>query len=499
MKRLNFLLLSAIILSFCLVYADSTVLSIALPTIQKTFNTTFEKVLWVINSYMLLRAVLVFAAGRISDMFTHIYVFLFGLVVLALSSLACALSMSVMMLIICRALQGIGATFVFVSGMSLITTRAAPDKKARMIGFVLSFSLASMAIAPIIGGLIVKYFSWQHIFFVNVFVSVVAILFSIPSVMEKDAIRYKGVFDWFGFILSVLFTVCFTVAFQNSNAWGGNSFEFIGCVVTGIITFLIFLFVESKKKSPLINLKLFSAPNFFVSCLVASFAQVGVMFVVFISIFLQSALGYSPMVASLLLLPMVGMGIFFSNIGGWLADKFGPRLPLILGTGSVSFGFVLSFFLFDPVSYFKLLPLLIFSGIGVFMINGPIRTAMLNETPADQHGMVNAILTGMRAIISVVGFSITSAIMVNVNYYQTKSQLLKIIPLISNEQIHVLMGLLSHTPQSQIMLNQFDGTLGMQIQSILQIAYRNGFFWGLVFVGILSVASFLLVLFRIRE
>ena len=490
----------AISLAFALIYGDSTVLSIALPSIQEQYNATNEITLWVVNSYMLVRAVLVFASGRLSDMFSHSNTFIFGLVVLILASFGCAVSPTIGTLVFFRSLQGMGATFAFVSGMSLITANSPKEQVASKIGFVLSLGLSSMAIAPVIGGIIVRLFTWQWIFYLNVIIGSLAVIISAPILNKHEKITEpKGKFDYTGFLLSAAFTAAITLAFENSNTWGWLSGRFITVAMIGLLACILFYFIESKKNHPIVNLKLFSLPNFLSGTLVASFVQVSVILVIFIGVFLQSALGYTPMMAGILLLPMVLTGVVFANVGGYLAGKFGSKFPLVLGTGSICLGFIITILMFEHITYYKLLPLLIFSGVGMFMISGPVRTAMLSETPKNQHGMTNAILTGTRSIISVIGFSITAAIIVNVQFYQTKSKLLLLIPTISNQQIHEFMGILSHTSKGFEALSHFDISMQISIKNIILSSYINGFFWALIFVGILEIISFFLAVYVIKK
>lgn len=491
-------LLIVVSLSFSMTYIDSTILAIALPTIQNTFNSNSELVLWVVNIYMLMRAILVFASGRLSDIFGHIRTFYIGLILFCLSSMGCALALNISWLIVCRSLQGVGATLIFVPGMSIITSGFPEGQIGKKIGFVLSIGLGSMAAGPLIGGLIVKFLSWQWIFYINTIVSIIALALALPVIGQQRKLTSTDQFDWAGFILSALFTLFATLAFENSNSWGWFSPKFITSILIAITTLIVFLFIQLKKKEPLVDLKLFVLPNFLPGCLIASFVQVAVLLMIFLGIFLQNALGYSPMIAGLLLLPMVGVGMIFSNVGGYLGDKFGEKFPLVLGTGSITLGFVITLFLYQNVSYYTLLPLFIFSGMGMFMISGPVRTAMLAKTPKNQHGMSNSILTGMRSIISVIGFAITSAIIINVEFFQAKTKLLLLIPSITTKQIHGILGILSHSTESKSLIEQYNPAIQSIIKEVVLTSYVNAFFWALVFVGLLIIISLFLAIFLIK-
>lgn len=396
---LRFPLLFAIALTFGLVYADSTVLAIALPSIQASYHTTTKALFWVVNSYMLTRTMTVLVAGHFSDKHTHTPIFIFGLCTLILSSLGCALSPNEVALILFRALQGVGATFAFVSGMSIITAYSPPDKKAYYIGHVMSVAFVGMAIGPIIGGILVQYLTWHWIFIVNIILGCVAALIAIP-VAKRNTPPLQRVFslDWPGFVLSALFMLFFTLAFQTD----------LRFIWPGVISLVILILVEKHAKTPIVDLKLFTSSHFICNSYIGGCAQAGVMFVVFLAVFFQHTLGFSAIISSMLLLPMLGVGVCSSSLGGWVEKKYGTRIALVLSTSFVALGFVITLLISSSISYLKLLPLLILSGLGLFMINGPIRSAMLKDVPVQQHGKINAAFTAARSLISVIAFSITA-------------------------------------------------------------------------------------------
>jgi len=421
-KSLDRCLLIAITISFCLTYADSTVLSIALPTIQHALASSLTTSLWIVNSYILARAVVTFAAGRVSDLFGHGKIFLYSLIVLAITSIFCALSANPFVLIIFRILQGISTTFIFISGLCILTTRSPDAKKARIISFVVGMAFASLAIAPVLGGILIKYSSWQTIFWANGFIAFLSLCLSYRKLTDETHIRTSHPFDWLGSLFSALFTIFWTIAFQNSSMWGWTSFTFMSCIVLGCLFFIMFCRAEAKHPHPIVNLSLFNRPGFLANCLIAGLTQVGIMFIVFVGLFLQITFHMSPEKTALFLLPMTITGIIFSSVGGWLADKYNARLPAILGTGTACVGFIVTgLLLLFHSSYNSLLPLLILSGMGLFMINGPIRIKLLHNAVISEHGMINAILNGSRAIITAIGFSITSSIITGMSHHRTNT------------------------------------------------------------------------------
>lgn len=179
-------------LGFTLAYMNMIV--VALPAIQQQFAISSAAVLWIVNIYMLVRAMLVLGSGRLSDILSHRRLFLIGVVLFLLGSVGGALSPDIDYLVLFRGLQGIGVTFVFVSGVSLITARVPSERRGKAMGLALSIGLISLAIAPSIGGAITQYLSWRWIFWINFIVSAIVIvmvlLFIKPMPVKQDSRRF---------------------------------------------------------------------------------------------------------------------------------------------------------------------------------------------------------------------------------------------------------------------------------------------------------------------
>jgi EmrB/QacA subfamily drug resistance transporter len=491
--------LFSVALAFAMVYPDGSVLSVALPAMQKSFNVSSAYLLWIINIYTLMRALLVFASGKISDIFSHRKMFILSIMIFTLASIGCATMSSFYMLVLFRGIQGIGSAIVLTSGMSLVTILVPTKQRGQIISQVLTVGLASMAVAPVISGIIIEYTSWHWIFYISAILGAVSISFAISTSSEPELSSPSEKFDWTGFFLSGIFTLFTTIGFNNSNIWGWTSFNFIICIMMSFFAFIFFLFVELRKKNPLIDLILFTLPSFTALMIIAAFTQIALLVILFMGIFLQNALGFSALVAGFLLLPMIIAGLFFSNISGYLVDNFGAKIPIVSGNGLTILGFILTIVLFNNISYLALLPLLLFSGSGLFMILGPVRTAALENIPKEKHGMVNGILNGIRAISSVIGFSVLSSIMTNVEYLQAKMRLIKVLPTISGAQVQSLLNLHFNSPQSETLLSNYSVQVQESIRNIVLISYENCFFWVLIFLLLLITINFLLGIFFIKK
>jgi EmrB/QacA subfamily drug resistance transporter len=488
----------AVTLAFVIVYVDIAILAVVLPSIQKTFNTNNTHILWVINSYVLARAALVFASGRVSDLLSHKRTFRIGLVFFIIASLACGLSADVNMLIIFRCLQGVSASFVFTAGMSLVTSAVAKEQRGQLIAKILSVSLLSMALAPVVGGLIAHYLSWRWVFYLNLIPGALSLLL-IDSVVEPcDKKDVHEPFDWLGFLYITTFVVSVNIALQNSTHWGFLSIKCGLLFLIGIAALLLFIKQEGLTQSPLVDLRLFQQANFIAGSMIASLTQVAAWLILFLGVFFQYALHFSPLKSGYMLFPLLAVGVISANIGGWLLDTYGIKWPLRIGTGSLLLGLLITLLLFYRLNYLALLPLLLLGGMGIFMVNGPVRAAMLNQTPQCQYGMVNATLTGIRGMMGAIGFAVLSAVITGVESTVIKTKLHALLPKVSIQALQSIQGLLSHTDHSQQLLHSFSAHNQHLIYTIVFNAYVSAFFWMLVLLTGLMFISFMASIFVIR-
>lgn len=492
-------LLIGVALAFVIVYIDITILSVALPTIRSFFHTSSAHALWVVNIYALSRATLVFASGRISDVVSHIKTFVMGLLLFLVASLICAISPHINTLIAGRCLQGIGATFIFTAGMSAVTSTISKEKRGRIIGSLLSLSLLSMAIAPIVGGLIIRYLSWPWIFYINLFIGGVSLLLISPLYRLSAPTTHKSRLDWWGFLFISVFVLASNIAFQNAIGWGFESPLFYILCIAAILALVTFIKIELTVKSPLVDLQLFLQPFFTAGCVIAALTQVSTWLILFLGLLLQYGLHYTAWEAGYLLTPLLAVGLLSANLGGWLVDHYGVKPPLVIGTGALLTGLICTLCLFQHLTYARLLPLLILGGLGIFMVNGPIRATLLNHSPKHQYGMVNATLTGLRGIMSAIGFAALSSVLSRVERNQINTQLKQIVPHLSSYSHQTLERLVSHTQTSQHLLDGFSTKTQNLIQHIILHAYLSGFFWMLVLLTILIFIAFLASVYAIHS
>lgn len=488
------LVLIATSLSAAMVFTDMTVLGVALPVIQKSFDVTRAVSQWVVTIFLLCSAILAMAAGQLSDIYGHHKVFPIGTVIFVLASLLSGFSVNIEMLIVARALQAIGCAFVMIGSMGLIAAYFDERNRGRAIGIVMGVGTFMMVVAPFIGGALIKLLSWHWIFFINVIFGVF-ISYPLYLIFCDNACQCKHQsFDWVGFIIIASTIVLTVLIFNKVMTWGWLSpWTILGCIAIVLLA-IIFYRYEGAKEHPLVDFSLFKIANYKPGCSIVALIQAVNFFPILFGVYIQNALGYTPFVAGLLLLPS-GITLTISEyFGGVAADRYGARLPMFFGLLVLFCGFFASALLLKHNHYLCILPALIAYGVGISFIGSPLRASLLNKTPKDKVGRANAIISGARQIGGVIVFSIVSSLIVFVERAHAMHHLKKILPNISVSKVDLLQGVLSKTPSSLEALSQYPQKLQAVIHNLVLHSYVTGFFSALLVMSIIFFVSALVAL-----
>jgi len=354
-------ILTATILASGMAFLMSTAISVALPTIQRVFNTSITGIQWVINGYALALAILILISGSLGDHFGRKRIFSYGIIVFLAGSLLSGLSNSIGMLILFQVLQGIGGAMMIPGSLALINACFVDAQRGRAIGLWAGLSGGIAAVGPFLGGWLVQTISWKAIFFLNIPIGLMAIWITrkyVPESKNPDARKL----DWFGtlFIGLALFGLSFGLIQGPSIGWS-NKLVMINLIL-GAIAFIAFIIIEAKIKEPMVPFKIFknklvSGAN--IATFFLYFALNGVIF--FLVLNFQQIQGFSPIAAGFSLLPPIILITFLSGPFGSLADRIGPRLQMIIGPLIVAIGMALLIIPSFNANYFiHFLPGLVF-------------------------------------------------------------------------------------------------------------------------------------------
>jgi EmrB/QacA subfamily drug resistance transporter len=405
------LTLVAVALGVMMVGLDGTVVGVANPTIAADLDASLSGLQWVTNGYLLALAVLLILGGKLGDRFGRKRVFVIGIAGFALTSLGCALSPSIGVLILFRVLQGIAGALLMPNTLALIRSAFPPAELNRAVGIWGGSSALAVASGPIIGGLLVEHVSWESIFLLNLPLGVLAIVVALAWVKESKDEEHSGSFDVPGVVLlsGGLFLVVWALIKAQEKGWGSAYvllFALAGLVVLGL-----FVLREQRADDPLLPLDIFRERSVWAGTLlvvVGFFALFGVLF--FIGLYLQNTHGYSPVETGVRMLPLTAVFVISAPLGGFLTERFGPRPPLILGMVALVVAFVGLTRLEVDTSYNGLWPYFLIIGLSFGLVIVSTTQAILGNVPVERGGVAGGLQSTAQQLGGVLGTAVFGSI-----------------------------------------------------------------------------------------
>ncbi|MCZ2492820.1 MFS transporter [Dellaglioa carnosa] len=387
---------------------DVTVVNVALPSMAIDFKTTFSNLQWILNAYTLMFAVSLLIVSKLGDMFGRKKIFILSMILFTIASVVNGLAPNLLVLDIGRAVQAIGGSGMMSLSMALVASNFSGRERGTALGILGSVIGFSTAIGPLVGGLLVENFGWPSIFFVNLPVGIIAVYLVFRNVKETPAYGAEESIDFMGMILSAigLFAGIYGLIQKEQHMhWAWTDMRIMGWLVASIVILAIFVFVELKVKSPMMNLKLLTNRHF-VGVVILAFALGAGIFALaaYQTSLMQNYMGYSAFTTGLRQLPMSLWSLVLGPFTGVLGYKFGKKWM-------IAFGFIIAgvgLFTFSRVSttdftYLQLLPLLVLTGLGNAIINPMINTAAMDNINPKEIGMASGLLNVFRQIGITVG------------------------------------------------------------------------------------------------
>lgn len=408
MKKVDFgsrwLALIAMTSGLAMIFLDSTILPVALPTIQKALSISEKNIAWAVNIYFLCNASLVIAGGRISDILGHRKIFCFGLALFALASATGGLSYNTATLLTSRAVQGIGAAFLAPSALAILFEVFPVQERGRAIGISVSLSSIFLSLGPFIGGFLTELFSWRWIFLVNLPIAVIGILVTLFAVPKSKRVR-EG-FDVIGALWMITALVAIIAALMELKRAEGKMLFVLCLLVVSAISFYALYRHCNRKEEPFFDFTLFRSKNFLSGTIIVLCAQFLLMNTVFWPIFFQHTLGLSPLQAGSYTIISTLPVMVISPISGYMSDKIGPKIPVCTGFICLLFSLLsLSLFSYFEQAIFLFCGVITF-GIGIAFIMTPTGTATLSYAPKRKRGLANGIYNTIRFMGASLGIAI---------------------------------------------------------------------------------------------
>jgi EmrB/QacA subfamily drug resistance transporter len=403
--------LGAMCFALFMIMLDNTVVNVALPSIQKDLGASISGLEWTINGYTLSFAVLLATGGRLGDIFGRRRMFLFGVVIFALSSATAGLAASQTDLVLSRVVQGVGAALMMPATLSIITDAFPASERGKAMGMWAGVSALALAVGPVVGGALTEHVSWRAIFYLNIPVAIGAVTASLFAVRESRDNTVGREVDYAGVALLTGALTALILALVEGNQWGWGSTEIVALLTGAAAGMAAFVAVELRVKVPMVEFRFFSDRNFLgavVVALIVSFSMLGVFF--FLALYMQDILGYSPLEAGVRFLPSTLMIVGVAPVAGRLADRFGPRWLIAAGLGIVAASLYSFSGLAVDSSYLDLLPGFMLLGIGIALTMSPMTSAAMNAVAVEKAGIASGVLSMFRMVGGSLGVAVTGAI-----------------------------------------------------------------------------------------
>jgi EmrB/QacA subfamily drug resistance transporter len=407
------LILAICCTSLFMVGLDTTIVNVALPSIGRELHAGVSGLQWVIDAYILVLASLLMLSGSIADRIGRRRTFQTGLALFSVGSLLCSLAPSLGWLVAFRMLQAVGGSMLNPVAMSIITNVfIEPRERARAIGIWGGVFGLSMALGPILGGLLVQGVGWPGIFWVNVPVGIAAIVLTAMYVPESKAPRARRP-DPVGQLLVIVLLAGLVYALIEGPASGWTSGEIIGCFAAAAASLCALIWYEPRRSEPLIDLRFFRSAPFSgaIGIAICAFAALG-GFLLVNTLYLQNVRGYTPLLAGLYLLPMAAMTAIGGPIAGRIVGSRGTRLPLIVAGVGITVAGVLLTHLANGTPTAELLLTYLILGVGFGMVNAPITNSTVSGMPRSQAGVAGGVASTSRQIGSSLGVAVIGSVTV---------------------------------------------------------------------------------------
>ncbi|MEU9110613.1 MFS transporter [Streptomyces sp. NPDC048483] len=415
--------LVAITLGNFMLLIDVTIVVSALPRISDGLGASFTALQWVMDIYALALAALLMVAGSAADLFGRRRLYVAGLALFALASLACGLAPGAGVLIGARAVQGLGAAAMFATNTPLLMAAYQGRDRGVAFGIWGGTSGAAAAVGPVLGGLLTEYLNWRAIFLVNLPLTAVAVYLTVRHIRESHGAlpppRTNSAggtptarIDWAGAASFTVSVGALTYGLMRGGEHGWTEGGTLASLAAGAVALLVFAAVERRVRQPLLDLRLLRRPSFAALMAAALLLQAAAFpYLTFVGLWAQDVLGLSPVQAGLAVLPLALMSLLVGAVGGRLLQRLAPQLPVGIGLLLVGAGALLhTALLGDGAGWATLVPGLAVGGLGVGAAMPVLVSAALGAAPPQRAGMASGAVNTFRQLGFAIGIAVLGTV-----------------------------------------------------------------------------------------
>ncbi|MCK4609508.1 MAG: MFS transporter [Gammaproteobacteria bacterium] len=479
-----------------MVNLDFSIANLALPAIAHALGANLVQLQWVISGYMLTMVIFMVLGGRLGDLYGHRKIFLIGIIIFTLSSVMAGFAFTERLLIIARIVQGIGAALVFPL-TSVITFAVFPkNQKGLALGTMATTIGLAQAVGPTLGGVIIKYLSWNWVFFINLPIGILAVIATLLACPRYILALQQGKIDYLGATLLTISLMLLIVAVNQAQVWGVDSIPFFSCFISGLILLGVFIKVELTIKHPLIQLQVFLNKKFTTMNLVrANLAYVFGSILFVLVLYLQNMLGYSALAAGMLLLFMTITFGALSPVLGKMLDHLGAYYPVLISL--ILMSIVLAIFtqvtMLTP--FYELAMLLFVCGIVFAIIFTATNVVALKAVPESQIGAASGAFYTVALGGCMLGVAVSGTIMGLVSRAFLSHQLLLQHISLSSDKDNMLISIANGSHSLSKVSANFTAETAQLLKPMAQQAFLHAFHWAMLICMLLSIGSLIMMLF----
>jgi EmrB/QacA subfamily drug resistance transporter len=413
-SRTRWLALLILCLGDLMIVLDVTIVGVALPSIRTDLGFTESTLAWVVNAYLIVFGGFLLLGGRLGDLFGHRKLFLAGIGLFTLASLACGLATSQEVLVGARAIQGLGGAIVSAVALSLMMMLfTEPAERAKAMGIFGFVASGGGSLGVLLGGILTDVLDWHWIFLVNVPIGVAVVALTLKVIPGERTAAVAQRLDLAGAVTVTTSLMLAVYAIVNGNEVGWTTVRTLGLLAVAAGLFVTFLVIESRISSPLMPLGLFRIRNLAFANVVGVLWAAAMFAWFFLSaLYLQLVLGYSPLEVGLAFLPgNLIMGVLSVAVSARLVMRFGVRLPLAAGLGFAAVGLLL--FARAPVDgnfVVDVLPSMMFLGIGAGIAFNPVLFAAMSDVEPSEAGLASGFVNTSFMMGGALGLAVLASL-----------------------------------------------------------------------------------------
>jgi EmrB/QacA subfamily drug resistance transporter len=401
---------------------DNLVVSTALPVIRVHLHAGLSGLEWTVNAYTLTFAVLLLTAAAIGERFGRRRIFVLGIAIFTVASAAAALSPNIAILIAARAVQGAGGAMIMPLSLTLLSAAVTPERRNAALGIWGAIGGTAVAFGPLVGGAVTTGWAWQYIFWLNVPIGMVLVPLAWWKLRESHGSPSRLDLAGVGLVSVGLFGMVFGLVRGNAHGWSSEGV--VSSFAIGIVSLAAFLWWELRSDHPMLDVRLFANRAFAavnVTAMLFSFGMFGSIF--FLSQFLQTVQGYSPLSAGLRVLPWTGMAMLLAPIVGLLAERWGGKILVVSGLILQSAGLFWLVALTNPTTpYIDFVPAFVVAGVGMTLFFVPLASLVLGSVPARLEGVASGTNSAFRELGGVLGIAVLGAVFSSSGSYASGQQ-----------------------------------------------------------------------------